>query len=132
MTDAIKRSFDCVFDRYKFGEEVYRALNTDFGEKNWEDVLIKVLQSWYPHSHVEKVSGTQEKIHGTDILVRLPGVSPEQEFAIAIQVKDFENQVNSYDVEEIVEQINKASYWDQQPSLKLTQVSGFKFGESAA
>ena len=117
LTGAIEYAFHEVFKREEFGKIVYERLNTEFSDKQWEDVLAEVLQSRYPHSHVEKVSGRKEEDHGTDILIEAPGVSPDQGYAIAVQVKDYKGTVS----EDVIEQIKKASYWDDPSGLKLIE-----------
>jgi hypothetical protein len=66
---------------------------------------------------IERVGGKEEKKHGTDILIKLPSLLTDYEYAIAIQVKDYEGIVGN----EVIEQINKAdSYWESE-NLKLIE-----------
>ena len=116
LKNAIEYAFHQVFKREDFGEKVYEKLNAEFSNIQWENVLVEVLKSQYPHSHVERVGGPKEVKHGTDILIQVPGVGPEQHYAIAVQVKDHTGSVGA----EVIDQIKKASHWNQ-PDQKLIE-----------
>lgn len=112
MIEAIDYTFHKVFDRENFGKSVYGKLNTQFNAESWESVLKEVLKSLYPHAQIERRGGRKEIEHGTDITIAIPGLS-DTNHVIAVQVKDYKGEVSESDIEQIIEQINKASYWNQ-------------------
>lgn len=85
-----------------------------FQASEWEYVLTEIYREIYPNYIVEHASGKEEKEHGADILIKIPGISGEIEYVIAIQVKDYRNQVSS----SVIDQINK--------SEKYFEVNGSK------
>lgn len=69
----------------------------------------------FPYYQIERVGGVEEKNHGTDILIKLPSLLSNYEYAIAIQVKDYEGYVN----DDVLHQIEKSeNYWNNE-NLKL-------------
>ena len=55
--------------------------------------MVHGLKQIFPFYHIERVGGPEESKHGTDILIRMPGIIIDYEYAIAIQVKDYEGFV---------------------------------------
>lgn len=116
--DAINSAFGQVFRRADFGKEVYGKLNAQFNAEHWESVLEEVLKGLYPYADVQRVGGRSESEHGTDIKISIPGLSKsERHYVIAVQVKDYVGEVG----ESVIEQINKASYWNNVPGEKLIE-----------
>jgi hypothetical protein len=116
--DRLQSSTESVFEEFfneqSFADTLYDKLNEQFANAEWEQALIHGLRQLFPFYTIEKVGGTNEQYHGTDILVRLPSISPDYGYAIAIQVKDYEGYVHP----EVIDQINKADYW-QDENVKL-------------
>lgn len=111
MERTLSRSFLKNFDEKQFGEEVYEQMSNQFEGFEWEYALVYGLERLFPCYEIERVGGRAEKEHGTDILVKLPGILPESRYAIAIQVKDYEGFVR----DSVIEQINKAdSFWSDE------------------
>lgn len=69
----------------------------------------------FPYYQIDRVGGIEEKNHGTDILIKIPSILSNHEYAIAIQVKDYAGFIN----ENIINQIEKSeNYWGSE-NLKL-------------
>jgi hypothetical protein len=119
LTSTVGDVFNEVFKSETFENSIYERLNNQFTSEEWEFALVKGLQELFPFYHVERVGGKREKIHGTDILVKLPSLSNDYQYAIAIQIKDYEGVVSS----SVFDQINKADeYWDLEGSnLKMIE-----------
>ena len=92
-------------------ENFYKDMSQHITGEEWEHALVACLESLLPDPiSVEKVGGSHEAMHGTDILIRLPGIL-EKQYGIAIQVKDHEGIMH----ENAIEQIRKAdAYWNQE------------------
>jgi hypothetical protein len=116
LESATERIFTEAFKQTDFADKLYDELNRQFGSAEWEYALVYGLQQLFPSYTIDRVGGTSEKDHGTDILVKIPGILPDYFYAIAIQVKDYESYVS----EDVIEQINKAdNYWQEKEGVKL-------------
>ena len=115
LTSLVGDAFNNVFNEQNFANQLYDKFNEQFTREEWEFALVNGLQELFPYYQIERVGGKEEKNHGTDILIRLPGILTNYEYAIAIQVKDYEGLVG----EKVMEQIQKAdSYWESE-NIKL-------------
>ena len=113
--NAIARTLSEAFDGIG-DDRVYEALNHAFQGAQWENVLVDVFKARFPGCEVTREGGRTEAEHGTDILIRVPGVVPEAPgYGIAVQVKDHEGVVDSG----VLGQIAKAERWDEDPHLTL-------------
>ncbi len=99
-----------------FDEEMFKRLNHDLEGKDWEHALQAVLRMRYPSAGVDIVQGRSEAHHGTDILVRLPNITGDLRWAIAVQVKDHEGHVDTSGIR----QIGKADHWNMK-GIKVIQ-----------
>jgi hypothetical protein len=114
--DRLEEAIFGVFDEKTFSKNLYDGLNKEFVNETWEYALVKGLQELLPFYSIERVGGKSEKEHGTDILIKLPGIDAEISYAIAIQVKDYEGIVR----DNVCAQINKADdYWKDNNDIKL-------------
>jgi hypothetical protein len=114
---SIKNVFNKIFSKKDFTENLYKKLNEQFTREEWEFALIHGLKKIFPLYTVERVGGGNESEHGTDILIRMPGIISDFEYAIAIQVKDYEGFV----ADDVIRQINKAEkYWNNE-NIKLIE-----------
>lgn len=106
--NTIEDSFAQLFDSRAFSTTVSEKMRKQFGREEWEYALIYGLRELLPSQYVvEHVGGRGEEHHGTDILVTMPGLLGD-EYAIAIQVKDYDGYVGS----DVIAQIGKAdAYW---------------------
>lgn len=117
LTSAVGEVFNEVFNEQEFTNKLYDKFIEQFTREEWEFALVNGLQKAFPFYQVERVGGKEEKNHGTDILIRLPSLLSDYEYAIAIQVKDYEGTVD----QSAIDQINKAdSYWESE-NLKLIE-----------
>ena len=117
MTSLVGDVFNDVFNEQDFSNKLYDKFNEQFTREEWEFALLSGLRGVFPFYQIERVGGKEEKNHGTDILIKLPSLLTDYEYAIAIQVKDYEGVVG----QDVIDQINKAdSYWESE-NLKLIE-----------
>ncbi len=115
LENSIGKVFNQFFNEGAFSESLYQKLNEQFTSEEWEFALVHGLKQLFPFYQVERVGGVEEAHHGTDILIRLPGVLTDYQYGIAIQVKDYSGFVG----ESVFDQIDRADkYWERE-SLKL-------------
>ncbi len=116
LSGAVGDVFSEVFKEKDFNDGLYTKMNEQFQSGEWEYALVAGLREIFPFYEIERVGGKKEKNHGTDILIKLPGLTNDYQYAIAIQVKDYAGLVSS----EVIQQIKKADdYWEEKESLKL-------------
>ena len=114
LANAIDRSFNSI--REKLGNSLSQEINSAFQAAEWEHVLKEVLQWRYPRGSVEHVGGRDENKHGTDLKVTIPGLIDNQGFVIAVQVKDYDHQV---DFKSLMDQVSKMDYWQDQEGQRV-------------
>ncbi|MBK9580111.1 MAG: hypothetical protein IPO40_23850 [Fibrobacteres bacterium] len=104
LTDSFQESFDAR----KFSRILYEKMTRNFRNEEWEYALVEGLGKIFPPPMtVQRVGGISEVMHGTDILIKIPGLLSYQ-YGIAIQIKDYEGVVGKAPLD----QLNKAdSYW---------------------
>lgn len=112
---SIGNTFNEVFNEKVFSDKLYEKINQQFTREEWEFALVNGLKKMFPYYQIERVGGKEEKIHGTDILIKLPSLQQNYQYAIAIQVKDYNGFVN----ENVRQQIMKANNYWQSENLKL-------------
>jgi len=108
--NSIETVFNECFDENKFSDNLFEKLNNHFNASEWEILLVKGLEKLFPNCAIEKVGGRDEKKHGTDILIKIPSITKDYQYGIAIQVKDYNNYVGK----EVIDQINKAEFWNKE------------------
>jgi hypothetical protein len=114
---SIGNVFKEIFNETKFSKALYKKMNEQFTREEWEFVIVHGLKQIYPFYTIERVGGVSEKNHGTDILIRLPGIISGYGYAIAIQVKDYTGFV----ADDVIAQINKADkHWNDE-NIKLIE-----------
>ncbi|SIT94656.1 hypothetical protein [Pontibacter indicus] len=117
LESSIGNVFNEVFDEKLFAEKLFDKLSEQFTREEWEYALVYGLKQLFPYYQIDRVGGKEEKNHGTDILIKLPSILSNHEYAIAIQVKDYDGFVG----EEVIRQINRAdAYWATE-NLKLIE-----------
>ena len=119
--DTAASVFKNLFPEADFEAKVFEELNRKLEGKDWEPVVEGVLRALYPTGTVEVVQGRSETWHGTDVLVRLPDLTGNLRYAIAIQVKDHVGQVTAA----AVDQIGKADYWESEDCKVIEKVVVF-------
>lgn len=117
LESSIGSVFNEVFDENVFANKLYYKLTEQFTREEWEFALVYGLRQMFPYYQIDRVGGKEEKNHGTDILIKLPSILSNYEYAIAIQVKDYNGFVSS----EVINQIEKAEkYWNSE-NLQLIE-----------
>ena len=117
LESSIGSVFNEVFDEKIFADKLYDKLTEQFTREEWEFALVYGLRQMFPYYQIDRVGGKEEKNHGADILIKLPSILSNYEYAIAIQVKDYNGFVGS----EVISQIEKSEkYWDSE-NLKLIE-----------
>ena len=115
LAAAIDKPFNSI--REELRKNIYEEISHESRAVEWEYVLEEVLRWRYPGASVENVAGREEKKHGTDLKITIPGFVDGQEYVIAVQVKAHEGQVpfNS-----VINQISKAEgYWQKQDGVRV-------------
>ena len=107
------------FDLKGFSEKVMDEYNQKFTASQWEEVLKNVLEKIYPGYEIEKTGGMKEEEHGTDLLVVISGLSNLEKYNIAIQVKNYRNVISDDNIDNIIQQINKAEVYEWENNGKL-------------
>jgi hypothetical protein len=115
LENSIGSVFEDVFNIDAFSDKLYNKLIEQFTRDEWEHALVYGLKKLFPFYQIERVGGIKEAQHGTDILIKMPSLVANFQYAIAIQVKDYKGYVGN----EVIAQINKADdYWKQE-NIKL-------------
>jgi hypothetical protein len=117
LTSVVGDVFNEVFNEQEFTKKLYDKFIEQFTREEWEFALVNGLSELFPFYQVERVGGKEEKNHGTDILIKLPSLLSDYEYAIAIQVKDYEGSVG----QSVIDQINKADKFWEGENLKLIE-----------
>jgi hypothetical protein len=116
---SIENVFNKVFNTSEFSEMLYKKLNEQFTREEWEFALVYGLGQLFPNYYIDRVGGGKESEHGTDILMRIPGIISGYEYVIAIQVKDYEGFV----AKDVIKQINKADkYWNNENTKLIEKI----------
>ena len=87
-----KRSVNEVVKEAGLGKSLHDVLSKEFADSGWEYALVAGLKDLFPCYRVERTGGRDERQHGTDILITMPGPLDEVEYGIAIQVKDWKGE----------------------------------------
>lgn len=112
--NAVSDSFSESFNSVRFKEYLYTKMTKNFSNEEWEYALVEGLKEIFPEPMiVERIGGISEIKHGTDILIRIPGLLNYQ-YGIAIQVKDYEGIVGTAPLD----QIRKSDYLNDE-NLKI-------------
>lgn len=101
---SIGEIFKEVFQEDIFKNKIYSKLTNSFQSGEWETLLVQGLRELYPDYIIEPIGGRLEVHHGTDILIKIPGIFSTKPYLIAVQVKDWSGIVP----EKVIEQVNKA------------------------
>jgi hypothetical protein len=112
LESTINKAFLTFYKEKDFAAKVFEELNNQFTGSEWDFALYHGLKKLFPFYEVEKTGGINEEEHGTDILIRIPGIFETSDYGIAIQVKDYCGYV---DPNNAIEQILKAdNYWKRE------------------
>lgn len=81
--------------------------------------IKNILEKIYPGYEIERIGGSKEEKHGTDVLVTISGLSNLEKYNIAIQVKNYKGEISDDNINNIIEQINKAKRYKWENDGKL-------------
>ena len=119
MKIIISYAFNKEFNeetKEEFLNLIYNKSKENFQASEWENMLTSGLRILYPDYIIERVGNINEKEHGTDIIVRIPGILKEDKYIIAIQIKDYSGIIKNK--EKIIGQIKKAENgWKEEGKL---------------
>ncbi|WP_369710481.1 hypothetical protein AB8B22_06335 [Leptotrichia sp. HSP-334] len=107
------------FDLKGFSEKVIDEYNRKFTASQWEEVIKNILEKIYPGYEIERIGGSKEEKHGTDILVTISGLSNLEKYNIAMQVKNYNDVISDNNIDNIIKQINKAEEYVWENNGKL-------------
>ncbi len=109
LTNTVQKHINKALNK-DFEKKLINDLNKKFESEKWEKVIVEGLKKMYPNYKITKIAGGQkENKHGTDILIEIPGLTGniDDQYLIAIQVKDHYGQVNK---QANFEQIEKSEH----------------------
>jgi hypothetical protein len=118
---TIENCFKNAFNQEDFISSLSTELQKQFQAAEWENALVYGLQEIFPKSlfTVERTGGTSEVKHGTDVVIKFTSPLSSQTYVIAIQIKDYKDKI--LNVEDVVNQVNKAKYWEEQEDCILLE-----------
>jgi len=119
IKNIVSEQVKSFFDLKGFSEKVFEEYNNKFESAEWEEVLKNILEKIYPRYKIERIGGSKEEKHGTDVLVTISGLSNLEKYNIAIQVKNYKGEVSDYNIDNIIKQINKAEEYRWENNGKL-------------
>ena len=112
--DRVTDAFNSALAEFWKEDALKECLKSEFSRvfqaSDWEFVLVQVFRKLLPFCTVDRIGGKQEKEHGCDIKISMPGIEKDRSYVIGIQVKDYIDIVG----EKPIEQVIKAdSYWEE-------------------
>lgn len=109
--DNLKEAISLTLDEEALQKTIRDLFEKNFQSSEWEFALRAALNLVFPNYIVERVGGREEKKHGCDLAILIPGVEKNRGYVIGIQIKDYRNQVSN----EVIDQIMKADTynWNQ-------------------
>jgi len=119
IKNIVSEKVKTYFDLKECCDKIVDEYNKKFTASQWEEVLKNVLEKIYPEYEIEKTGGMKEEEHGTDILVNVPGISISESYNIAIQVKNYEGKISDENIDNIIQQINKAEVYEWENNGKV-------------
>ena len=119
IKNIVSEQVKSYFNLKECCDKIVDEYNQKFVASQWEEVLKNVLEKIYPEYEIEKTGGMKEEEHGTDILVNVPGISISESYNIAIQVKNYEGKISDENIDNIIQQINKAEVYEWENNGKV-------------
>ena len=119
IKNIVSEKVKTYFDLKECCDKIVDEYNKKFTASQWEEVLKNVLEKIYPEYEIEKTGGMKEEEHGTDILVNVPGISISESYNIAIQVKNYKGEISDENIDNIIQQINKAEVYEWENNGKV-------------
>lgn len=110
---AIESCYKSVFSRNSFADALSKEMRKQFQASEWENALVYGLKELFPEPlfSIERTGGITEKQHGSDVIIKFANPLSKFNYIIAIQIKDYQGKV--WNTDEIVNQTNKAIYWEK-------------------
>ncbi len=115
LDNTVNSVFNKILTDHSFEDTLFSKVSVQFTREEWEFALVFGLGKLFPNYSVRRTGGRNEYIHGTDIEIKIPGLFSDEDYVIAIQVKDYEGFVGN----EVVEQINRAEQYYKDLNIKL-------------
>lgn len=106
--ERFRKAVDESFDENAFAKALSENLNNAVQGPEWEYVLCEGLKKLFPDYSIETTSNKKEKEHGSDIIIRIPGIL-DNTYIVAVQIKDYTDAVDNW----VVDQISKANEYFQ-------------------
>ena len=102
--ERFRRQVEKSFNEEAFAGALYEELNKTAQASEWEFILCEGFRRILPDSYsIDTTSNRVENDHGADIIIRIPSII-NNSYIIAIQVKDYSENVSNA----VVDQICKA------------------------
>ena len=117
--NIVSEQVNSYFNLKGFSEKVIDEYNRKFTASQWEEVIKNILEKIYPGYEIERIGGSKEEKHGTDILVTISGLSNLEKYNIAMQVKNYNDVISDNNIDNIIKQINKAEKYVWENNGKL-------------
>ena len=116
INDGWLYTVDQSFNEDEFAKKIYNGLVEKYNAAEWEFVLREGFKMMLPDNViVETTANKEEKKHGSDLFIKIPGIF-ETTYVIAIQVKDYCNEVSG----KVIDQINKVdTYFEKNSGVQL-------------
>lgn len=119
FNNSIRDSFFGSFNTSAFSDSLYHRICSNFSNEEWEYGLVEGLKKIFPPpAIVTRVGGIAEINHGTDILIKMPGLLNYQ-YLIPIQVKDYSGKVDDNAIEQLLKADN---YWCDENSKIIDKI----------
>jgi hypothetical protein len=115
VTKSIENAYSQAFDSQLFRNRLIEEVNRSLQGSEWEFGLVAMLERLFPTFQVERTGGKLEKVHGTDILIRIPSLFSVETYGIAIQVKDHQGRVGDAGTDQVI----MANYWEDNESIRI-------------
>ncbi|MBO7632052.1 MAG: hypothetical protein J6S78_06965 [Lachnospiraceae bacterium] len=114
--ERFRKKVEKAFYKTDFFEIIYKDIKDSFQASEWEFLLCEGFKKICPETYIiETTSNKEEKKHGADILIRIPGIL-DKTYIITIQVKDYHDVVGDY----VIEQVDKArEYFEEREGTTL-------------
>ena len=119
IKNIVSEQVKSYFNLKGFSEKVIDEYNRKFTASQWEEVIKNILEKTYPGYEIERIGGSKEEKHGTDILVTISGLSNLEKYNIAMQVKNYNDVISDNNIDNIIKQINKAEEYVWENNGKL-------------
>lgn len=119
IKNIVSEQVKSYFNLKECCDQIVDEYNQKFTASQWEEVIKNILEKIYPGYEIERIGGSKEEKHGTDILVTISGLSNLEKYNIAMQVKNYNDVISDNNIDNIIKQINKAEKYVWENNGKL-------------